>query len=190
MNKTPIYVLSALMMFLFISCDRTNNSPGYIFYPDMAYSQAYETYDKNPVFAEGSTMRPPAEGTIPRGAMPYMYEKSEESRALAAAELVNPVEYSDIVLERGQRMYEIYCMICHGEQGNGQGPLYTGGKYNFPPANLLSEKMMASSEGDIFHVITVGHGIMGEHGSMISPEDRWKITLYIKNELQKQAMAN
>ncbi len=186
MNRTPIYILSTILMLLFLSCDRNNNNPGYTFYPDMAYSQAYETYDKNPVFAEGSTMRPPAEGTIARGAMPYMYEKTEESRAEAAAVLVNPVEYDDVVLERGKRMYEIYCMICHGEQGNGQGPIYTGGKYNYPPANLLSEKMMAAPDGDIFHVITVGHGIMSEHGSMITPEDRWKIALYIKNELQKQ----
>jgi hypothetical protein len=31
----------------------------------------------------------------------------------------------------------------------------------------------------------VGWGIMGEHGSMLSPDDRWKIAMYIKHELQK-----
>ena len=48
--------------------------------------------------------------------------------------------------------------------------------------------MMANPETDIYHVITVGWGIMGEHGSMIKQEDRWKIAMYIKTELQKSAL--
>jgi len=31
----------------------------------------------------------------------------------------------------------------------------------------------------------VGWGVMGEHGTMITPEDRWKIAMYVKQELQK-----
>ena len=62
---------------------------------------------------------------------------------------------------------------------------FTSGKYTYPPASLISEKMLAAPDGDIYHVITAGFGIMPEHGSMIRPDDRWKIALYIKNELQK-----
>ena len=81
-------------------------------------------------------------------------------------------------------MYGIYCMQCHGEKGDGQGSLYVNKKYTYPPASLLSEKMLANPEADIYHVTTVGHGIMGEHGTMIQPDDRWKIAMYIKQELQ------
>ena len=130
-------------------------------------------------------MQPPVEGTIPRGMVPYAFEKTDEDRALAAATLVNELEVTSENLERGKKAYEIYCISCHGEKGDGLGKLFVDKKYTYPPASLLSEKMLAAPESDIFHVITVGHGIMTAHGSMIRPQDRWKIAMYIKNELQK-----
>jgi mono/diheme cytochrome c family protein len=116
--------------------------------------------------------------------LPYAFEKTDEDRLLAAQTLVNEMESSPENLERGKKMYGIYCMQCHGEKGDGQGSLFVSKKYPYPPASLLSEKMLANPEADIYHVITVGFGVMGEHGSMIPPADRWKIAMYIKNELQ------
>jgi mono/diheme cytochrome c family protein len=129
-------------------------------------------------------MQPPVEGTISREMLPYAFEKTDEDRLLAAQTLVNEMESSPENLERGKKMYGIYCMQCHGEKGDGQGSLFVSKKYPYPPASLLSEKMLANPEADIYHVITVGFGVMGEHGSMIPPADRWKIAMYIKNELQ------
>jgi len=183
-----IGIITALTLFATValtSCDHDKNNPGHIFYPDMAHSRAFETYSENPVFSEGYTMREPAVGTIPRNAIPYPYEKSDEDRLLAAKSLVNPLEMNQEILERGQKMYEVYCQMCHGPQGDGKGSLYTSGKYTFPPASLLSEKMMVAPNADIYHVITVGHGIMAAHGTMIRPEDRWKISMYVKEVLQK-----
>jgi mono/diheme cytochrome c family protein len=184
-RKNLLLVLWVFMMFALISCDRDDNSPGYIFYPDMAYSRSYETYSPNPVFENGYTMRDPAEGTIPRDVIPYPYEKNDEDRAIAAKNLVNPIDLNTEVLERGKKMFEVYCQICHGPQGDGKGYLFTSGKYPFPPASLLSDKMLQAPGGDIFHVITVGHGIMAAHGTMVQPEDRWKISMYVKEVLQK-----
>lgn len=79
----------------------------------------------------------------------------------------------------------MYCLNCHGISGDGQGNLYTSKKYPYPPANLLSDKIVGNPEGEIYHVISVGWGIMGEHGTMIQPDDRWKIVLYIENQLHK-----
>ena len=184
--KQFIYKIAAIcMVIIFSSCDRDKNTTGFIYYPDMAYSRSYETYSPNPVFENGYTMRDPAEGTIPRNVVPYAFEKSDEDRALAAKTLVNPIELNAAVLERGKKMYEVYCQMCHSPVGDGKGNLFTSGKYTFPPASLLSEKMMAAPEGEIFHVITVGHGIMAAHGTMIKPEDRWKISMYVKEVLQK-----
>lgn len=167
------------------SCDSDRRNTGYEYFDDMAHSTAYESYTANPNFADGKTMQAPVAGTIPRGTVPYAYEKTDEDRILAATTLVNELELSKENLQRGEKMYGVYCLQCHGEKGDGQGALYVNKKYPYPPASLLSEKMMPASEGDMYHVITVGHGIMAEHGSMIQPEDRWKITMYIKNELQK-----
>ncbi len=170
---------------LFMSCDRSRKTTGWDFAGDMINSNAYETYSPNPNFANGRTMQPPVPGTIPRGTIPYQYKKTDEDRALAAQNLINPVENTAGNLERGKVAYNIYCAQCHGEKGDGQGRLFVSKKYNYPPGNLLSEKMRANPEADIYHVITVGWGIMGEHGSMLTPDDRWKIAMYIKHELQK-----
>lgn len=169
------------------SCDYDRRTTGWDFAGDMINSNAYETYSANPNFANGRTMQPPVAGTIPRGKMPYQYKKTDEDRVLAAQNLVNPLETSTENLARGKEAYGIYCLQCHGENGDGKGRLFVSKKYTYPPASLLSEKMMANPEADIYHVITVGWGIMGEHGSMIQPEDRWKIAMYIKTELQKSA---
>ena len=167
------------------SCDYNRRTTGWDYAGDMINSNAYETYTSNPNFADGKTMQPPVAGTIPRDFMPYMYQKTDEDRAIAAKTLVNELESTPENLERGKVAFGIYCMHCHGEKGDGQGSLYVNKKFTYPPGNLLNEKMRANPEADIYHVITVGWGIMGEHGSMITPEDRWKIAMYIKQELQK-----
>jgi mono/diheme cytochrome c family protein len=186
MRKGMSFAILLLTFALVSSCDYNRRSTGWEYMGDMTTSPAYESYTPNPNFADGKTMQPPVAGTIPRGTIPYVYEKTDEDRAIAAAVLVNELPASKENIERGERMYGIYCMQCHGEKGDGQGPLYVNKKYTYPPASLLSEKMMPASDGDIYHVITVGHGIMAEHGSMIKPDDRWKIAMYIKKELQKQ----
>lgn len=175
----------AVILLMASSCDYRRNTTGWQYFDDMTKSPAYETYTPNPNFPDNKTMQPPVEGTIPREMIPYAFEKTDEDRQLAAQTLVNPVEWNAEAGERGKKMYEVYCMICHGPQGDGKGSLFTSGKYTYPPASLISEKMLAAPDGDIYHVITAGFGIMPEHGSMIRPDDRWKIALYIKNELQK-----
>lgn len=184
MKNSKYIVFAGLLLFLLNSCDFNRKTTGWEYFDDMSHSSAYESYTPNPNFSDGKTMQPPVEGTIPRGKMPYAYTKTDEDRALAAATLINPIEDSPENVERGKRMFGIYCISCHGEKGDGQGPLYVNKKYNYPPASLISEKMLANPEADIYHVITVGHGIMAEHGSMIQSDDRWKIAMYIKQELQ------
>ena len=50
-------------------------------------------------------------------------------------------------------------------------------------ANLTSDALQNVTEGHIFHVITMGKGLMWAHGSQVSPEDRWKIVMYV-NQLR------
>jgi hypothetical protein len=178
-------VIMVLGSMFLMSCDYNRKTTGWEYGKDMVHSPAYETYTANPNFKDGKTMQPPVEGTIPRGTIRHVWQKTDEDRAAAATSLVNELEYTTENMKRGEKMYGIYCMQCHGEKGDGQGSLYTSKKYTFPPASLISPKMITNPEGDIYHVITVGHGIMAEHGSMIRPDDRWRIAMYIKNELQK-----
>ena len=174
------------LLILLQSCDRDNNHPGYAYYPDMTNSRAYESYSENPNFGNGITLREPLEGTVPRGYTPLPYTIRPEDRFQAGLDLTNPIELSEKSLERGAVLFERFCIHCHGEKGDGQGFLYTENLYPYPPASLVNDKVKELPDGEIFHTITYGYGVMGTHGSMIRPEDRWKIVSYIREELQKE----
>jgi mono/diheme cytochrome c family protein len=185
-SHTIKFILLAGGVVLLAACDRDNNHPGYTYFPDMTYSRAYESYSENPNFENHSTLREPVEGTVPRGYTPLPYTKDLEDRARAGRELVNPLMVSDAVVERGRVLYERYCIHCHGPHGDGQGHLYTSKLYPYPPASLVNEKVRTIEDGQIFHTITYGYGVMGAHGPIIRPEDRWNIIVYIREVLQKE----
>jgi len=178
MKPSVLYVI--LISLWLISCDRTNNDPGYDYFPDMYYSKAYETYSDNPNFDDGTTLREPVEGTIPVGMIPYPYEKNDTDRMIAGNELLNPLSVNEENLKRGETAYRIYCLTCHGSMADGNGQLFSTGLYPFKPSSLVNEKMMKVPDGEIYHVITVGQGVMMAHGSQIRPEDRWKIVMYVR----------
>jgi mono/diheme cytochrome c family protein len=179
--------LTAFGLMVMISCDRTRSTTGWDYMPDMYYSNAYESYTPNPNFDDQLTMRMPVEGTVPMDMVPYPWKKTDEDRISAGEALVNPWEATAENLTRGEAAYGIYCISCHGEKGDGQGFLFTSKKYPFPPASLINEKVTALRDGEIYHSITVGYGIMGAHGGMIRQDDRWKIILHIRENLQQQA---
>lgn len=171
------------LMFLFAACDKDKNNRGYVYFPDMSNSPAYKTYSENPVFEGGSTMRLPAEGTIARGYTPYPYgSKSLEEQAKAGIELKNPIDATPDVLAEGKRQYQIFCIDCHGEFGDGNGHLFTSKMFPAKPRNLIDDYLKAKPDGEIFHVITRGSaaGLMGPHGGQIPAEKRWMIVHYVR----------
>ena len=184
MNRTII--LTTIVFMSIFSCDRTRSSTGWDYMPDMYYSNAYESYTTNPNFEDNLTMRTPVEGTVPRDMVPFAWEKTDEDRIAAGEALVSPLDPTRNNLERGEVAYDIFCLACHGPTGDGMGYLYTSERYPYPPASLLEDHVKELTDGAIYHSITVGYGIMGAHGGMIRPEDRWKIILHIRENLQKQ----
>ncbi|MFO7923303.1 MAG: cytochrome c [Bacteroidales bacterium] len=178
-----LVVLLGLVL-LIAGCDRGPNDPGRDYFPDMVYSPAYQTWSENPVNEGGVTMMPPVEGTVPRNMIPFQYERTAEDQLRAGRELVNPFDATAENVERGREAYSVYCMNCHGEKGDGPGHLFTSGRYLVPPSSLVDEKITALPDGSIYHTISLGYGIMAEHASLILPRDRWKIILYIRQELQ------
>ncbi|HKK62079.1 MAG TPA: c-type cytochrome [Bacteroidales bacterium] len=175
----------ALSIVLFSACDRTRSSTGWDYMPDMYYSEAYETYTPNENFEDGQTMRTPVEGSVPREMIPFPYEKTDEDRLLAGSELNNPIAVDNASVAEGARLYGLFCVTCHGDNGDGQGFLYTSQRYPYPPASLVNERVTEMPDGEIYHAITVGYGVMGQHGSMISQDARWQIVNYIRAELQQ-----
>ncbi len=156
----------------------------------MFYSKAYETYAPNPNFENGTTMRVPVEGTIPRDFTPFQYANTPEDRIRAGEELSNPLTVNQAVIERGKHEFETFCIGCHGPKGDGNGYLHTSGLYIVVPRSLVGEEARNLKDGEIYHTITLGFGSMGAHGAQIRPDDRWKIIAYIRNVLQPQALAD
>ena len=179
------HILFAIVLLGVLSCDRTRSSTGWDYMPDMYYSNAYESYTPNPNFEDELTMRMPVEGTVPREMLPFAWENNEEDRLAAGEALVNPLENTMENLNGGKLAYDIFCLSCHGPAGDGMGHLFTSERYPYPPASLITEEARALKDGEIYHTITVGYGIMGAHGGMIRPDDRWKIILHIRENLQK-----
>lgn len=178
------YIISLI---LFSGCDRGPNNPGWDYFPDLMYSPAYQTWSENPVLNGKMTMQTPVEGTISRDMIPFQYEKTEIDLERAGRELLNPLKPSPENIARGEHVFSIYCMICHGEKGDGLGHLYTSGRYIYPPASIVSDKVKDLSDGSIYHVISVGWGVMAAHAPIILPEDRWKVILYLRQNLQAKA---
>lgn len=185
MSKRILLIINTVLILALVSCDRKRTDKGYEYFPDMAHSLTYETYQYNPVLGNGQSMSTPVPNTVPMEMEPYTNNSSPEGRELASKELRNPLQLTEEFLVKGKEQYRIFCAHCHGDAGNGDGFLYTSGKYVMKPASLLSEKMIASNEADIYHVITAGYQVMGPHGHMIRPDERWMIAMYVKNELQK-----
>jgi mono/diheme cytochrome c family protein len=167
-----------------ISCQRDNNHPGYIYTPDMTYSQAYEPFAENPIFADSSNMQAPIDGTVPREMIPYQFRKTKEDRLKAGQFVFNPIEVSPESILKGKELFELICQQCHGINGDGQGKLFVDKLYPYPPASLISEKLKAAPDGEIFHVISVGYNLMGTYSSILTQEERWMVVHYIR-EMQR-----
>lgn len=171
------------MLFIFCSCTRSPDDRGTTYMPDMVYSVATEAYSESGITTGERSMLLQVEGTIPRGKMPYHYGASEEEAIRAGRELVDPYIETTSTKARGREVFSQFCVACHGETGEGDGPVVMK-KFPAPPA-LKSSRVKEFSKGRIFHVITKGFQGMPSHASQVLERDRWYVAQYIK-ELQSK----
>ena len=149
-------------------------------FTEMYDSKAYESFSPNPLFKDGKTLQQPVEGTVIRGLMPEIYAATPEGAILAGEELVNPFsETTSDILERGKKEYEIFCSVCHGLSGLGDGSVTKKGYP--PPPSILVDKYKTVKDGQLYHTITFGFNNMPAYAAQIAREDRWKIISYIRN---------
>jgi len=153
-----------------------HETPRIQFLPHMHRSQALRTYRGYNYYPDGSSAHRPPEGTIPRNFVVYSGDLSE------SPSLINPLPVNKEVMERGQKVYNNTCIVCHGEKGLGDGSIIP--KFGMRPPNLNAENATKMSDGMMFHIISKGRGLMGSYGSIVPPADRWAIVHYIR-ALQK-----
>lgn len=166
----------------------SESQPNYQYMPNMYESVGYETYQEAGIFDENMEAQRPAEGSIARGWQPYGYPDTIEGYEAAKANLKSPLDstMTEKTLAEGKALYTIYCAICHGNKGDGQGQLATSEKFLGIPA--YNDPARAITEGSIYHVIYYGKNVMGSHASQLNEKERWQVVAHVLNlkaELEK-----
>jgi mono/diheme cytochrome c family protein len=175
--------VSALLLSLGLAttaCTHDGNDPGVEYAPEMYESIPYEPLRQtsfNTVNSFGINQRTPANGTVPRGKLNYYDHIPKDSVRMAERLLHNPYAYTKANLEEGKVLYTRICSHCHGEAGDGQGPV--GLKFKGVP-NYSAGAYKTMNDGHIYHVIEWGRNRMMPHGSIVNPEERWKIAMYVR----------
>jgi len=84
---------------------------------------------------------------------------------------------SEAMLKKGKELFTAMCQHCHGEKGDGNGPMVTSGAYSGVPnyANLTE-----LSDGQIFYSIYYGKGMMGAHNSLLNKKEIWTLVHYVR----------
>ena len=120
-----------------------------------------------------------------------MFRTSRLVLALASVSLLGGVSVALAQADsadaaKGAQVYQLYCVTCHGEKGDGQGPV--GKTLDPPPRDFTkAEFKYGGSDQDIFDVITNGAAskggspLMAPWGAVIPEADRWGIVKHIRS---------
>lgn len=167
---------------------------------DMQDQPRYQAYSASDFFADGKAMRHPPEGTVARGFLkadkalhtgkidnPNLNIQVETTTDAAGNTLVSsfpnsidefPVPVTDELIERGRDRFNIYCIVCHGPVGSGDGMVVRRG---FPqPPTYHSDRLRNAPVGHFFDVMTNGWGKMSSYSDKLSAVDRWAVVAYIR----------
>ncbi len=183
-----ISTLCMAAIFLLSGCTSDPLSPGIEFMPDMYRSVAVKPYESSGLFKDSISSLIPVAGTITQGStpnsmlsvnsIPYPYPDSPEGYEGAGLNLKNPLEFSQAHLDKGKDLYTKFCVHCHGDAGAGDGSLVKNGK--FPsPGSYVSK--VGLTEGKMFHSMTYGKGLMGQHASQLNKQERWQLVFYVQS---------
>lgn len=183
---------------------KSAHSPIEIF-PDMDRQPKVKAQQSSEFFADGRGARRPVEGTVPLGYAQPMHKDIDgsvgESRSPYQKIVFSgnpgyadtgkmgdnwgnglPFELTSDVMARGQQRYNIYCAICHGATGVGNGMAQKFGVATVQ--SVVQERIRVMSDGEIFDTISHGKNTMLGYGDRIQVPDRWAIIAYVR-ALQK-----
>ena len=91
----------------------------------------------------------------------------------------NPVETDEISVSRGETLFALNCVMCHGATGEGNGSV--SALLANKPANLTSIITQSKQDGALF--LTITNGVDGRMPPMVenlTVRDRWDVINYIR----------
>ncbi|MNL41564.1 Cytochrome c6 [compost metagenome] len=90
----------------------------------------------------------------------------------------NPFIGNEKATADGKKIFDQMCVLCHGEQGKGNGA--AGLTLETKPANFLELKVVNETDGEIFWKITNGKSPMASYEELLTDDQRWKLVNYIR----------
>jgi mono/diheme cytochrome c family protein len=168
-SRWPGLVLLITGLFLVAGCQTTGSLD----------TQPYNRpLSANGFFSDGRSARTLVSGTVPqtdqRADDPALTGLAADGKPLAGF----PEPVSNDLIKRGQDRYEIYCLVCHGVDGHGDGKAVV---FGFPkPPDLLGDEAKELSNGQIFGIITNGQDLMLPYGYRVKAPDRWAVIAYLR----------
>jgi mono/diheme cytochrome c family protein len=170
-------------------------------FPDMDEQDKIKAQKPSGFFADGLGSRLPIAQTQPRGFNPdgakeiggipehefggqsgyyYTGEVGDYYGSGMPEELGLTAENASQLIERGKERYGIYCAICHGASGDGQGITANYGVPGIANLQLPTFNAETYPDGRMYHTITLGKGMMSGYGYNIPVRDRWAIIAYVR----------
>lgn len=167
---------------------------------DMQDQPRYKAYKKTDFFSDHRASRDMPEGTVARGQLhdnkafytgkidnPNLNAPVATTTDASGNTLVSsfpndidefPLPVTKELVDRGQDRFNIYCIVCHGPTGNGDGMVVRRG---FPkPPTYHDDRLRNAPVGHFFDVMTNGWGKMNSYAYQVQPADRWAIAAYIR----------
>jgi mono/diheme cytochrome c family protein len=168
---------------------------------DMQDQPKMKPFRGSSFFGDGLSARQPVEGTVARG---YLREdtafytgKKSKNPGSATAGIAQasatpgagqnpypddvetfPFQVTEDIVKRGRERYDIFCSVCHGLTGNGDGMIVRRGFRR--AASFNDDRLRQAPVGHFFDAITNGWGAMPSYAPQIPIQDRWAIIAYIR----------
>ncbi|MEQ1826785.1 MAG: cytochrome c [Pirellula sp.] len=182
-----------------------SRSPRIHFFLDMDKQAKFKPQSSHPWYLDGRAMRLPLEGTMASGRLKHDqhyclgYFTNDGTTGSPVKEFATSLPSQlqgnlDILIARGRERYGIYCTVCHGEFGAGDGPVNQRAielketKW-VPTTNLMTQMVRDRADGQLFQAITDGVRNMPSYGAQCSTRDRWAIVAYVRHMQSVQPVA-
>ena len=149
-------------------------------FPDMDRQAKYKAQAASPFFADGRADRPLPAGVVARGDLreDTHLHTGKNADGTFAAGYPEGVTLDAQFLARGADRYAIYCTVCHGAIGDGNGITKQYGMGATP--SYHDDRLRKVAEGELFNVITNGKGNMLSYADKLAAEDRWAVVAYVR----------
>jgi mono/diheme cytochrome c family protein len=180
-------------------------------FPDMDRQPKVKAQTPSEFYADGRAARPPVNGTVPIGYSMPMHKLIDGSVGQATGPYKQiifsssptyidtgkmgdnwgsgiPFQVSPAVMGRGQQRFGIYCAVCHGATGVGNGMAQKFGLNTVQ--SLLQDRIRIMADGEIFNTISHGKNTMMGYGDRIQVVDRWAIVAYLRALQRSQGGAS